>query len=95
MTNINEPIIGEYKKIARPYEGVSLKDYHIEKRRLQIELLNIQQNVVKKGRRLCITFDGRDAAGKGSTILRFTENLMPQHYRVVALGIPTKKEILV
>lgn len=82
----------EFKKIDNPYKGISLKDYNIEKRRLQLELLNIQQNIIKKGEKLCVTFDGRDAAGKGSTILRFTENLMPRHYRVVALGIPTKKE---
>ena len=82
----------DYKKINNPYKGISLKDYHVEKRRLQLELLRIQENIVKKKQMMCITFDGRDAAGKGSTILRFTENLMPQHYRVVALGIPTKKE---
>ena len=92
MNNAGDPIIGEYKKIKNPYTGISVKDYNVEKRRLQIELLNIQQDVVKNKRKLCITFDGRDAAGKGSTILRFTENLMPQHYRVVALGIPTKNE---
>ena len=92
MKNLDNPIIGEYKKIENPYTGINVKDYHVEKRRLQIELLKIQQNVVKKGLKLCITFDGRDAAGKGSTILRFTENLMPKHYRVVELGIPTKQE---
>ncbi len=82
----------EFKKIDNPYKGIGLKDYNIEKRRLQLELLNIQQDIIKKEERLCITFDGRDAAGKGSTILRFTENLMPRHFRAVALGIPTKKE---
>lgn len=87
-----KPPKSEFKKINNPYQGISLKDYNVEKRRLQLELLNIQQDIVKKGERLCITFDGRDAAGKGSTILRFTENLMPRHYRTVALGIPTKKE---
>ncbi len=92
MKNLDSPVIGEYKKIDNPYTGISVKDYHIEKRRLQIELLKIQQNVVKNKRKLCITFDGRDAAGKGSTILRFTENLMPKHFRVVELGIPTKQE---
>ena len=92
MKRVKEQKKSDYKKIDNPYKGIGLKDYHIEKRRLQIELLNIQQNIVKNGRKLCITFDGRDAAGKGSTILRFTENLMPQHYSVVALGIPTKKE---
>lgn len=79
-------------KIEAPYEGISLKDYHIEKRRLQLELLSIQQKVAKRSQRLCICFDGRDAAGKGSTILRFTQNLMPKYYRTVDLGIPTPKE---
>ena len=78
--------------LENPYKGINLKDYHIEKRRLQLELLNIQQNVVNKGKRMCITFDGRDAAGKGSTILRFTEKLMPKYYRIVELCIPTHKE---
>jgi polyphosphate kinase 2 len=84
--------MNEFIRHDNPYEGIGVKDYHVEKRRLQLELLNIQQHTVKNKKRLCIAFDGRDAAGKGSTILRFTENLMPQHYRVVALGIPTKKE---
>lgn len=79
-------------KIDAPYGGISLKDYHIEKRRLQLELLTIQQRVVKLGERMCICFDGRDAAGKGSTILRFTQNLMPKYYRSVDLGVPTPKE---
>lgn len=78
--------------IENPYAGVSLKDYHIEKRRLQLELLTIQQKVVKLEQRLCVIFDGRDAAGKGSTILRFTQNLMPKYYRTVDLGVPTPKE---
>ena len=37
----------EYKKINNPYKGISLKDYHVEKRRLQLELLRIQESVVK------------------------------------------------
>lgn len=78
--------------LENPYKGINLKDYHIEKRRLQLELLNIQQDIVNKGKRMCIIYDGRDAAGKGSTILRFTEKLMPKYYRIVELGIPTHKE---
>ncbi|MEX0999166.1 MAG: polyphosphate kinase [Thermodesulfobacteriota bacterium] len=80
------------EKIEAPYSGIALKDYNIEKRRLQLELLTIQQKVAKRGQRVCICFDGRDAAGKGSTILRHTQNLMPKYYKIVDLGIPTKKE---
>lgn len=78
--------------LKNPYNGIDLKDYNVEKRRLQLELLHIQQDVLKNKKRMCITFDGRDAAGKGSTILRFTENLMPKYYRIVELGIPKPKE---
>jgi polyphosphate kinase 2 len=80
------------EKIESPYEGISLKDYYVEKRRLQLELLLIQQSIAKDGQRWCVCFDGRDAAGKGSTILRFTQNLMPKYYRIVDLGVPTPKE---
>ena len=78
--------------IETPYKGVSEHDYQIEKRRLQVEILRIQQKLIKNGQRLCILFEGRDAAGKGSTIKRFTENIMPAHTRVEALGVPSKKE---
>jgi len=80
------------RRIQTPYAGISLQDYWIEKNRLQYELLRIQQDIVSKKRKLVITFDGRDAAGKGATIKRFVENLMPKNYRVIELGVPTKKE---
>ncbi|HFD13423.1 MAG TPA: polyphosphate kinase, partial [Crenotrichaceae bacterium] len=80
------------RRIQTPYTDINLHDYWIEKKRLQFELLRIQQNVVDKGRKVVITLDGRDAAGKGATIKRFVENLMPKNYRVVELGIPTRKE---
>ena len=80
------------KAIETPYVGIREKDYQIEKRRLQVELLRIQQRVLKEGQRLAIVFEGRDAAGKGSTIKRFTENMTPAHFTVQALGIPTPKE---
>ena len=78
--------------IETPYSGISENDYQKEKRRLQIELLKIQQRVVKQGSRMAIVFEGRDAAGKGSTIKRFVENLMPRHLKVVALGVPSTSE---
>jgi polyphosphate kinase 2 len=84
--------LSEIKTIETPYEGISEEDYQIEKRRLQVELLIIQQAVIKQNQRLAIVFEGRDAAGKGSTIKRFNENLIPSHFKVVALGVPTPKE---
>jgi polyphosphate kinase 2 len=78
--------------IETPYQGISEEDYQVEKRRLQVEILRIQKRLMQEGRRLAIAFEGRDAAGKGSTIKRFTENMIPANYRIVALGIPTPKE---
>jgi polyphosphate kinase 2 len=66
--------------------------YQEQKRELQIELLKMQHWVKESGGRLMVVFEGRDAAGKGGTIKRFTENLNPRGARVVALEKPTEKE---
>ncbi len=76
-----------------PYDRLlSRKQYEKTKRSLQIELLKLQQSVKATGGRLVIVFEGRDAAGKGGTIKRFTENLNPRGARVVALEKPTDRE---
>ncbi len=59
---------------------------------LQIELLKLQRSVKATGRRIAIVFEGRDAAGKGGTIKRFTGNLNPRGARIVALEKPTERE---
>ena len=56
---------------------------------MQIELLKLQEWVISSGQRLAIVLEGRDAAGKGATIKRFIENLIPKTMRVVELGVPT------
>ncbi len=66
--------------------------YEKSKRKLQIELLKMQRSVKSNGGRLVIVFEGRDAAGKGGTIKRFTENLNPRGARIVALEKPTDRE---
>lgn len=66
--------------------------YEREKRKLQIELLKLQTWVKETGQKLIIIFEGRDAAGKGGAIKRFTEHLNPRGARVVALEKPTEKE---
>ncbi|GAA1889978.1 polyphosphate kinase 2 [Lapillicoccus jejuensis] len=66
--------------------------YEHEKRRLQIELLKLQNWTKAEGRRIVILFEGRDAAGKGGTIKRFTEHLNPRGARVVALEKPSERE---
>lgn len=59
---------------------------------LQIELLKLQEWLAKTGRTVIVVFEGRDSAGKGSTIKKFVENMNPKYYKVIALGIPTPDE---
>ena len=74
-----------------PYnERMARPEYERHKRLLQIELLKMQSWVKETGQRVVILFEGRDAAGKGGTIKRFTEHLNPRGTRVVALEKPTE-----
>ena len=76
-----------------PYdERMSRADYDRDKRLLQIELLKLQRWVKAEGRLLVLVFEGRDAAGKGGTIKRFTEHLNPRGATVVALDRPSERE---
>ena len=76
-----------------PYaQRLSRDAYEAALQPLQIELLKLQRSVKASGGRLAIVFEGRDAAGKGGTIKRFTENLNPRGARIVALEKPTERE---
>lgn len=66
--------------------------YEDELFRLQQELLKLQYWIKEKGLKVCVIFEGRDAAGKGGVIKRITEMLNPRTVRVVALQKPTEKE---
>ena len=66
--------------------------YEDDLRRLQMELVKLQQWISKNKKRVAIIFEGRDAAGKGGNIRRFTEHLNPRSMRVVALSKPTEVE---
>ncbi|HEX7765854.1 MAG TPA: polyphosphate kinase 2 [Nitrospira sp.] len=66
--------------------------YEQELRQLQVELVRLQRWVQESGQRIAILVEGRDAAGKGGTIRRFTEHLNPRAMRVVALPKPSDEE---
>lgn len=66
--------------------------YEDELKKLQIELVKLQQWTSKNKKRVAIIFEGRDAAGKGGNIRRFTEHLNPRSTRLVALTKPTEVE---
>lgn len=76
---------GEHSLITR-------KKYEDEKYDIQVELMKLQEWVIKNNQRVAIVFEGRDSAGKGSTIKRFIEYMNPKYFRVVALGLPTEEE---
>lgn len=76
-----------------PIEKVEKKIFYEEElKKLQIELVKLQQWVKKNNKRIAIIFEGRDAAGKGGNIRRFTEHLNPRSTRLVALTKPTDVE---
>ena len=78
---------------ARPNgRRLSREAYERELLRLQAELVLLQEWVRQRGQRVVVVFEGRDAAGKGSTIKRVTEYLNPRVARIVALPTPTERQ---
>ncbi|MFE4213372.1 polyphosphate kinase 2 [Streptomyces sp. NPDC056844] len=76
-----------------PYDRkIRRKEYERMKRVLQIEMLKLQRWTKDTGARIVVVCEGRDAAGKGGTIQRFTERLNPRGARIVALDKPTDRE---
>jgi len=71
---------------------LSTIQYEKEKEKLQVELVKLQQWIKKTNKRVAVIFEGRDAAGKGGNIRRFTEHLNPRSMRLVALNKPTMVE---
>jgi len=82
-----------FKEGKYPYtDRVSQEEYDQQKKLLQIELLKVQNWVKTQGQKIVVVFEGRDAAGKGGTIKRFTEHLNPRTAKIVALEKPTEHE---
>ncbi|HEV2154480.1 polyphosphate kinase 2 [Bradyrhizobium sp.] len=73
-------------------EPMESKEYDKALRALQVELCALQDWVKKKGLRVVIVFEGRDAAGKGGIIKVITERVSPRVFRVVALPAPSDRE---
>ena len=71
---------------------IANREYELELSKLQAQLVNLQQWVYENKMRVAILLEGRDAAGKGGSIKRFTEHLNPRTSRVVALNKPTDVE---
>ena len=80
------------KKQAKRQKQAQKKAYEKEMSRLQRELVKLQEWVVHNRLKLCVIFEGRDAAGKGGTIKRIVDQTNPRVVRVVALPAPTERE---
>jgi polyphosphate kinase 2 len=87
-----EPEFEDYEFEDEEPSILSKKVYRKELYQLQVELLKLQEWLKKTGKTVIIVFEGRDSAGKGSSIKKFVENLNPRYYNVVALGIPSPEE---
>ena len=88
-----EELISILKAKEIPHQKViDNLNYEKQLRYLQIELVKLQQLVLKENKRVAVIFEGRDAAGKGGNIRRFMEHLNPRSSRLVALNKPTRVE---
>jgi polyphosphate kinase 2 len=76
---------GERPKLKR-------KDFEQALAKLHVELVKLQGWVKRKGLKIIVVFEGRDAAGKGGVIRHITERVSPRVFRVVALPAPTERE---
>ena len=101
-TSIPEELVAKVKK-AKNKKTIISANYPFAKQMknsvyleevelLQIQLVKMQAWVKEVGERVVVLFEGRDAAGKGGTIQRFTENLNPRGAKVVALAKPSETE---
>ena len=88
-----EELRSTFESTRYPYaHKMARRPYELEKAHLQAELLKVQLWAQDTGQKFVMLFEGRDAAGKGGTIKRFTEHLNPRFARVVALNKPTETE---
>jgi polyphosphate kinase 2 len=86
---LNQTLKQKNIEVAAVLESLA---YEADLRKLQIELVKLQQSISKSKKRVVIIFEGRDAAGKGGNIRRFSEHLNPRSMRTVALTKPTERE---
>lgn len=72
---------------------INKKDYKNTLRQLQIELVKLQNHIIRNNDKILVLFEGRDAGGKDGTIKRITQHLSPRETRTVALGKPSDRDV--
>ena len=86
------PDVVEADESGAPMPNMKTKEYEKQMRRLQGELVAMQEWVKASGARVCVVFEGLDSAGKGGTIRRITERTSPRVFKHIALPTPTERE---
>lgn len=90
---IEEQVKDQILSPKYPYrEEMKRKDYDQQMAGLQLQLVRMHYDLIAKGKRLVVVFEGRDAAGKGGTIEAVRMNLNPRVTRLVALSKPSQRE---
>lgn len=77
---------------VNPERALRYTKYEKDLEKLQEELIKLQTWIIENKKRVCILYEGRDAAGKGGAIRRTTHHMNPRHYSVIALPKPTEQE---
>jgi polyphosphate kinase 2 len=91
-TNKGDRMKSKQNSKSASSDKLKRKAYDKALAKLHVELVKLQQWVVRAGLKVCIVFEGRDGAGKGGTIKAITERVSPRVFRVVALPAPTERE---
>lgn len=68
------------------------KEFEKQIDEVEFELAKLQETVIRKGLKIAILFEGRDAAGKGGVIKSILHRMNPRVWRVVALPKPSDRE---
>lgn len=80
------------KKHDKQRPSSAKQDYKTILRRLKIDLVKLQNQIIRSDAKILILFEGRDAAGKDGLIKRIVQHLSPRETRVVALGKPSDRD---
>src|SRR5262249_49086523 len=68
-------IVGDRSEPRKPRKNYNYVEGLVD---LQIELIKLQEYVRHNRLKMCVIFEGRDAAGKGGVIKRITDPLNPR-----------------
>lgn len=91
--NSNKGLIALLSRSGLNYDrAIRYVDYEKKLKKLQLEIIKVQNWAIQENKKIVVIFEGRDAAGKGGAIRRITERINPRHTRIIALPKPTEDE---